>query len=62
MVIYIYIYTLKPYVKKFALEDSYKQNGVLDMLDRNRRIKRNPEKFQTSTEPFDIILSCEGKL
>ena len=32
------------------------------MLDRNRRIKRNPEKFQTNFTPFDVILSCEGKL
>ena len=40
---------------------AYTQNGVLDMLDRNRRIKRNPEKFQTNYSPFDVILSCEGK-
>ena len=31
------------------------------MLDRNRRIKRNPEKFQQNRDCFDIILSCEGK-
>ena len=39
---------------------AYTANGVLDMLDRNRRIKRNPEKFQTNFTPFDVILSCEG--
>ena len=32
------------------------------MLDRNRRIKRNPEKFQQNKDCFDIILSCEGML
>ena len=40
---------------------AYTQNGVLNMLDRNRRIKRNPEKFQQNRDCFDIILSCEGK-
>ena len=39
---------------------AYTQNGVLNMLDRNRRIKRNPEKFQQNKDCFDIILSCEG--
>ena len=39
---------------------AYTQNGVLNMLDRNRRIKKNPEKFQTNKEPFNIILTCEG--
>merc|ERR1712193_309011 len=41
---------------------AYTQNGVLDMLDRNRRIKRNPEKFQTNYSPFDVILSCEERV
>ena len=35
---------------------------MLDILDRNRRIKRNPEKFQTNFLPFDIILSCEERV
>merc|ERR1712115_15986 len=39
---------------------AYTQNGVLNMLDRNRRIKRNPEKFQSNRDCFDVILSCEG--
>jgi len=41
---------------------AYTNNGVLDILDRNRRIKRNPEKFQTNFLPFDIILSCEERV
>lgn len=32
------------------------------MLDRNRRIKRNPEKFQHCTERFDIIITAEERV
>ena len=34
---------------------------MLHMLDRNRRIKERPEKFQESKEQFDVILTCEEK-
>ena len=34
---------------------------MLHMLDRNRRIKGKPEKFQHSIEKFDVILTCEEK-
>merc|ERR1712150_308974 len=42
-------------------EKTYKENGLLNMLERNRRIKEKPEKFQNSTAIFDIILTCEEK-
>lgn len=32
------------------------------MLDRNRRIKHAPEKFQTCEEKFDVIISCEERV
>lgn len=32
------------------------------MLDRNRRIKRNPEKFQRCAERFDIIITVEERV
>jgi len=32
------------------------------MLDRNRRIKTWPEKFQSSTEQFDVIFTCEERV
>ncbi|KAB7500546.1 RNA polymerase II subunit A C-terminal domain phosphatase SSU72, partial [Armadillidium nasatum] len=40
----------------------YTQNGLLHMLDRNRRIKTRPERFQESKEKFDIIVSCEERV
>jgi len=40
----------------------YTQNGLLHMLDRNRRIKKFPEKFQTCTERFDIIITAEERV
>lgn len=41
---------------------SYTQNGLLHMLDRNRRIKKCPEKFQHCTEQFDIIITAEERV
>lgn len=40
----------------------YTQNGLLHMIDRNRRIKPHPERFQASPERFDVIISCEERV
>lgn len=32
------------------------------MLDRNRRIKQQPQKFQASGIKFDVIITCEERV
>ncbi|GMT14887.1 hypothetical protein PFISCL1PPCAC_6184, partial [Pristionchus fissidentatus] len=40
----------------------YTQNGLLNMLDRNRRIKEAPQRFQLEKEEFDVILALEERV
>lgn len=42
---------------------SYTQNGILQMLDRNRRIKPSPERFQEANgDIFNIIFTVGEKI
>ncbi|VDK60348.1 unnamed protein product [Cylicostephanus goldi] len=41
---------------------SYTQNGLLNMLDRNRRIKPAPQKFQHEDKEFDVIICLEERV
>ncbi|KAF7630862.1 hypothetical protein Mgra_00008875 [Meloidogyne graminicola] len=40
----------------------YTQNGLLNMLDRNRRIKKCPQKFQSCEEHFSVIICMEERV
>ena len=40
----------------------YTQNGILHMLERNKRIKPKPERFQECKEQFDIIFTVEERI
>jgi len=40
----------------------YTQNGILHMLDRNRRIKPRPEKFQDCYDFFDVVICAQERV
>jgi len=32
------------------------------MLDRNKRIKSRPERFQSCKDQFDLVITCEERV
>jgi len=43
-------------------ETLYTKNGMLHIMERNRRIKSGPERFQECDRQFEIILTVEEKV
>ncbi|XP_023686367.1 RNA polymerase II subunit A C-terminal domain phosphatase SSU72 isoform X1 [Paramormyrops kingsleyae] len=43
-------------------KELYTQNGILHMLERNKRIKVRPERFQNCKDQFDIVITCEERV
>ncbi|KAK2148341.1 hypothetical protein LSH36_501g01130 [Paralvinella palmiformis] len=62
--IYDFNTTYEEMYRDLVLKDKnlYTQNGILHMLDRNRRIKPRPERFQGCKEHFEVIITCEERV
>ncbi|KAL7677357.1 hypothetical protein ACOME3_003593 [Neoechinorhynchus agilis] len=50
--------------QRLSVKDKYfyTQNGVLNMLERNARIKKKPEKYQNCPDNFDILFTVEERI
>ncbi|XP_057331637.1 RNA polymerase II subunit A C-terminal domain phosphatase SSU72-like [Microplitis mediator] len=42
-------------------KDYYEKIGLLGMLQRNMKIKFGPERFQSTEERFDVLITCDER-
>lgn len=43
-------------------ESYYRHIGVLDMLERDMKVKRGPQRWQNRSELFDVVLAFERRV
>jgi len=42
--------------------DLYKQNGILNMLERNMNVKPAPERWQDTSKHFEIVITFDSRV
>ncbi len=46
----------------FFFLSRYRQNGILNLVERNAKIKTAPERWQDQQNVFDVVITFEEKV